>query len=388
MFSLAHALGSPIDELRDRPDFQDICVELNLAPATELLFQRCSDRLRDLLQKQSSAALVRDSMGRTPLHWAVALKNHEAIDMLIEAGADLHAVGHDGRTPLYDAICILGRSRATCIKMIQVGSDVNHTAPIGSSPLRNAIEVGSGVPVVDILIDAGADVHHVHNGENLLHITAKVSTGFTCEELLWAGVDIDAQTSYGQTAVIIAATNNSHDVLKTLIYHRAQLNNTTLQGHTVVHYAALYGDIETMKILEQACIKGLPMDDKALEQYWLWFDDRVHYIIPTRRAPLEAEEAAFQALLDSITPAIYVPQDDEHYEDNDGVHIPGAFPIDPDESDCDSRIQETGEWDDDFGCEEKRDSDDESWITTDDDSSGGEEDTKAVIDDDGDGNLA
>ncbi|KAI4681614.1 hypothetical protein J4E81_009780 [Alternaria sp. BMP 2799] len=361
------------------PDFQDICVELNLAPATELLFQRCSDRLKDLLQKQPSAALVRDSIGKTPLHWAVALKNHEAIDMLIEAGADVHAVGHDGRTPLYDAICVLGRSRTTCIKMIQAGSDVNHTTPDGSSPLRNAIDVNSLVPVVDILIDAGADVHHVHNGENLLHITAKACTAFTCEELLWAGVDIDARTRFGHTAAMIAAQNNNHDVLKTLIYHRAQLNNTTLEGHTVVHSAASCGDIETMKILEQACIKGLPMDEEALEQYWLWFDERVHYIIPTRRASLEAEEAAFQALLDSITPARSVML--EHHEDHKAFHIPGAFPINPDEPNCDSRVAEVQEQDDDDGYEEGRDGDNESWITTDDDSSSCEAGMEAASDD-------
>jgi len=301
--------------------------------------------------------------------------------MVMEAGADVHAVGHDGRTPLYDAICVLDRSRTTCIKTIQAGSDVNHTAPDGSSPLRNAIEANSLVPVVDILIDAGADVHHVHNGENLLHITAKTCTGFTCEELLWAGVDVDARTRFGHTAAMIAAQNNNHDVLKTLIYHRAQLNITTLQGHTVVHSAASCGDIETMKILQQACIEGLPMDDKALEQYWLWFDDRVDYIIPTRRAPPEAEEAAFQALLDSITPARSAILEHENHEDYEAFHIPGAFPINPDGPNCDSRIAKVQEQDDDDGYEEGRDSDDESWVTTDGDCSDYEEEMEAASDD-------
>ena len=256
-------MGSLPDELYSRPDLHDICEELDLAPASNLLFGGSLERLRDLLRVQPSAVLARDAMGKTPLHWAARLSNDEAIDMLIEAGADIDAVGHDGTTPLYDALCGPVVSRTTCIRMIQAGSDVNHITPYGKSPLTIAVGSSSCVPVIDILLDAGSNVHHVSNGLHLLQIAAKNSTRFVCEELLRAGVDVDAQTPIGQTAVMTAVRHNNHSVLELLIYHGAQLNIPTFVGFSIVDYAAFYGDIETMQILERACIEGLRMDKTA-----------------------------------------------------------------------------------------------------------------------------
>ena len=380
-------MGRLPNELHSRPDLHDICEELDLAPASKLLFGGCLERLRDLLWVQPSAVLVRDAMGKTPLHWAARLRNDEAIDMLIEAGADIDAVGHDGTTPLYDALRGSHVSRTTCIRMIQAGSDVNHITPYGKSPLTTAVGLSSCVPVIDILLDAGANVHHVCNGLHLLQIAAKNSTRFVCEELLYAGVDIDAQTPIGQTAVMTAVRHNNHSVLELLIYHGAQLDTLTFAGFCIVEYAAFYGDIETMQILEQACIEGLQMDETAQEYVWACFDERDLHIYPQDREPLQAEEAALQALIDSIIPTQYATLDDAYHRDSDAFHIPGAFPTNPTEADYDSRIAEGQEEDDDDGYEEKRDSDDESWVTTNGDCSDVEEEMETASDDEVDESI-
>jgi len=368
-------------ELNSRPDLHDICDALDLAPATELLLEGSIEHLRDLLRLQPSAALVRDSMRKTPLHWAAFLKNDEAVDVLIEAGADLDAVGDDGMTPFYDTLGGPAPSRAICIKMIQAGSNVNHTTPWGVSPLETAVELSSCVSVVDILIDAGSNVHHVRDGLNLLHTVAMSGTYIVCEDLIRAGADIDAHTPTGETAVMKAVQHNNHSVLSMLIYHGAQLNSLTLTSFSILHWAALQGDIETMQILEQACIEGLRMDERDLQLVWGCFDRRDRYIYPQHRALLEVEEAAFQALINSITFAECATSEAEDHKLSDAMCMPGAFPVDLDDTDCDSPVAEALEQDDDYGQEEGRDSDDELWVTPYDNHPSGEERLEAASDD-------
>lgn len=44
---------------------------------------------------------VASSGGDTPLHWACAVGNKDAVELLLAGGADVNAADHDGRTPLH-----------------------------------------------------------------------------------------------------------------------------------------------------------------------------------------------------------------------------------------------------------------------------------------------
>ncbi|KAI4639298.1 uncharacterized protein J4E78_010983 [Alternaria triticimaculans] len=343
--------------------------------------------LNDLLRIQPSAALARDSLGKTPLHWAVILGNAEAIDLLVAAGADLHAVSKDHKTPLWNAVRSKFSSRSICIKILEAGADVNQVIQHTFTALGLAVS-SPRVSITDILLKAGADVDGAPSGHPALTIAASTSAPEVLEHLLSAGANIEARNPLGKTAVICAAQYNNHAALEILIQHGARLNGWTNSHHSIIHFVASYGDLQTMQTLEKACIEGLPMDEDSLEDYWYHFEDRrCNKYLPRGKMSREVEEAAFQTLLDSITPATYATSEDGHYEDSDVIHIPGAFPVDPDGLDCETRIAEARERDADYECEEEKDSDDESWITTDDDCSGDEEDTNVVTDDDGDGDL-
>ena len=94
-----------------------------------------------------------------------------------------------------------------------------------------------------------------------------------------------------------------------------------------------------------------------------------------------------QALIESIIPTQYATLDDAYHRDSDAFHIPGAFPTNPTKADCDSQPAEVQEQDDADGYEEKRDSDDESWVPTDGDCSDGEEEMEAASDDEVDDSI-
>ena len=291
--------------------------------------------------------LALDSIGNTPLHWAIEMANIDAVHLLLEAGTDIHAAAKDTTTPLCEAVDSDFDSRGICLKLLEAGADVDQVICCDSTALAEAVRRNRPISKIKILLDAGANLHGVHGDDPVLIIAASASTSDACETLLSAGARIDARGSQGQTAVMEAVENNNHSVLETLISHGERLDLWTYDDDSIVVIAALHGDIETMRILATACIKGIPVDVESREAYWYAFDQRYHYCFPKSVAPECVEMVAFQALLDSITPAEYATLEDEHYKGSDAIHIPGAFPIDPDKSDCDSGIPEARKWDDD-----------------------------------------
>ncbi|KAI4711062.1 hypothetical protein J4E89_004652 [Alternaria sp. Ai002NY15] len=356
--------GSLCEKLRTRPDVLDASDVLDLPPAAAFILEDSMDSLKDLLRSQPNAVLTRDSMGHTPLHWAVILGNAEAIDLLVEAGADLHAVSKDGLSPLCNAVKLKHNSHAICLKILEAGAEANQVIRQKETALTVAAWY-SDTFTIGILLDAGANVNGVQGGNPPLTLVSSTTTSEEIEQLLFAGADIDARDLHGETAVMKAIECNNHCVLQTLIYHGAQLVLGTDLYDSVIDLAASWGDLETMRILKEACIEGLPMDEVSLTEYWWWFNARYDALSPYRsRDPPDVEKSAFQALLDSITPAEPVVEQDE----DTLLLIPGAFPIDDlEESDCDSRNANGQGEEGNDGLEVKtyRECNDETAVTTD-----------------------
>jgi len=336
------------------------------------------DSLEDLLRADPSVVMTRDSIGNTPLHWAVIFGDAEAIDLLVEAGADLHAVSKDGSTPLCNAVRSYFSSPTICVQLLEAGADV-HQVIQDQNILTLAARRGC-IPMTKVLLDAGAAVDAVKGGLPPLTSMSFASTPEHVEQLLRAGADINARGPRGETAVRHAVEGNYHAVLETLIHHGAQLNLWISHKVSIVHLVAAYGDVKTMQILEEACIEGLPMDEDSLAEYWWWFNERYDALSPYRSLdPPDVEESAFEALLDSITPAESVTEQDE----DTLLHIPGAFSIDDlQESVCDSgNANGQGEGVND-GLEVKayRERGEETAFTTDEDDSGDQESIKDASD--------
>lgn len=109
---------------------------------------------------------------------------------------------------------------------------------------------------------------------------------------------------------------------------------TLNKGHSIMVLAALWADVTTMKILQNACIDGLYMGGDMIKDYWECFDERDRSFIG-KRASVEEERAPFQALLDNIIPCLDLPPPPPARI----LNVPGAFPSDA-ESDSDSDSSE------------------------------------------------
>ena len=108
-----------------------------------------------------SAVDVRDAYGRTPLHLATYGDKHDAMRVLVKAGANPNALEHDR----YDIVTIAAVANDLPTMKIALelgGSAANITSRYDGTALIAASHLGH-VDIVRELIRAGAPLDHVNN---------------------------------------------------------------------------------------------------------------------------------------------------------------------------------------------------------------------------------
>lgn len=145
---------------------------------------------------------------------------------LLKGGADFNSKNEEGATALMLAA---GVGNLEMVKMLlKAGVEVDASDARGWTALMKALfnyEQNRGFPdVVEVLIEAGADIEHqVTYGTRPLMIAAGYGEARVVEVLLLAGADVGAKNEGGRTAKIIAETKDYVEVVNQL--HMHDLNN-------------------------------------------------------------------------------------------------------------------------------------------------------------------
>jgi ankyrin repeat protein len=127
------------------------------------------DAVRLLLTRGARANDVEAFRGQSALMWAAAEGNTAAADVLIEAGADLHARSTAGLTPLLFAV--RNAHIETAARLLDRGAQVNDAAADGSSALGVAT-VNAYFELAAMLLDRGADPNLPDPRGSALHTVA------------------------------------------------------------------------------------------------------------------------------------------------------------------------------------------------------------------------
>ena len=170
---------------------------------------------------------LKDDLGNSPIHLAVARKKDEIFDLLLEKNADVNIAGADGKTKnqtaLYAAVLI---DREDLVqRLLEKGANPNIADSDGGLVLSEAVvRPGANPQIVKRLLDGGANVN--------------------------------AQESNKGTALIFAASNKQissqvrQEIIKMLLDNGADKSIKDKTGKTALDWAKQQGNTDVAEILK------------------------------------------------------------------------------------------------------------------------------------------
>jgi len=211
------------------------------------------ERVRFLLERGADPN-VPDRQGQPPLVIAAQNRDTRMIELLLNAGADVNAADRAGLTALHHAV--LRNHVPTIEVLVRRGADLTRKGgPAGLSPLALALSEGKRW-AAKALIDLGADVAERigEYGITPLMLLAAQDEAFErvkrvaggpavtalARMLVERGADVDAQSTEGVTALMIAAANDNGPMLGFLLARRADPSIRNRRGETALDIARKY----------------------------------------------------------------------------------------------------------------------------------------------------
>jgi ankyrin repeat protein len=236
-----------------RPCAVTSCYCTSFATATIAVQRGHTAVLELLLAHDSQATLAATFGGLSLLHIAVMSEELSCARLLLQHGADVHAVNALTQqlslqnTPLFCSVCDDSQGGAEMTAMLlQHGAAVNARAANGATPLSAAVAFSSAESV-QVLLSAGADVTAQHaNGVTVLHAAAGNSKHPEVLQLLLE--QSSASAMIGNLAVVcdccgartafMSCEQPAH--LKLLLAAGADVHTTTDRSNTALHVAAVH----------------------------------------------------------------------------------------------------------------------------------------------------
>ena len=188
-------------------------------------------------------------VGASPLVEAVARRDHQAIEVLLEQRVDVNAAQPDGTTALHWAahhgdVDLLRR-------LIAAGADVSAANRYDIVPIWLAAE--NGHPgIVETLLRAGVDPNTTRgtSGETVLMIAARGGHTDVVQRLVAYDADVSASEEVrDQTALMWAAAEGHRGAVELLADAGADLDARSSTGITPLMFAIRRGDIATTRVL-------------------------------------------------------------------------------------------------------------------------------------------
>ncbi len=147
---------------------------------------------------------LEDNSGSTLLHFAAEARTPDEIQVLLDAGADVHARTKEGLTPLFRAATRFWNSSHVIYHLVRVGADVHAVDKRGRTPLHWAAMHGT-LDNAGMIINYDPDANARDNrGRTPLHEAARVGTFEVVKALIRFDADIYAEDEEGRTPLFYA----------------------------------------------------------------------------------------------------------------------------------------------------------------------------------------
>jgi ankyrin repeat protein len=237
---------------------------------------------------------MKNLLGETPLHcvfWCEYRFNHEIIDILIRAGADVNAVtgpSHEDfegkETPLHYAV--FHEDSVGIEKLLSAGADVNAVSQRGKPPIFYAVdevENHTKAIIFNKLVEAGAGVN-IKMGPyedddldeddddldescvTLLHQAVSCGNLRMVERLLEAKANVCAVDEFGHTPLHMAVFSKNTAIVKALLAAGSQVDLVTKSKKTPFDLCVKSGNFQHVSAFVERDIKFNPDVLKNLKE--------------------------------------------------------------------------------------------------------------------------
>ncbi|XP_077171939.1 ankyrin repeat and EF-hand domain-containing protein 1 [Paroedura picta] len=197
---------------------------------------------------------VQDRMGRTPAMKAAELGHDLALDVLVQAEADMMIVDEEGKGILF--YCILPtRRHFRCVQMVlEYGADVNNVTFDGKPVFLQACEQAHEIKETCLtFLERGADPNAVNlaTGRTALMEAAREGVVEIVRGILERGGDVNIFDNERHHAAHFAAKGGFFEILKIISAYDGDVGLIAMNGNTPLHYAAAGGFAECCKFIGQ-----------------------------------------------------------------------------------------------------------------------------------------
>lgn len=258
---------------------KSLFVALCLTVATSATASEIADAARRgdkeavrLLLAEKVDVNARQGDGTTALHWAAYNDDVEMAQLLIRAGASVHAMTRNGAlTPLM--VAATNGSAAVVQALLTAGANPHVRTTDGATPLMTAAASGSA-DAVKLLLDQGAEVNakDTARGQTALMFGAAANRAPVIRMLLTRGANVALTSNlvtlgklgYGGEPIVEPSPEKPRDRLAEVKAAR-RARPGAMGGLTALHFAAREGSLEAARVLVEggANLNQLSEADKS-----------------------------------------------------------------------------------------------------------------------------
>ena len=207
------------------------------------------DMLKFLIEAEANLDIGQGGRGNTPLITAIEKNYTRCVKSLLNAGADVNAANKYGVTPIHiHNMANNSDEHNQCLNLLLHKGciDVNSADSYGNTPLINAAKYCHH-DCLTSLLQAGADVNRTNNkGSTALNVAASPKS---IDILIDAGADVNIPDNGGMTPVMAAATTHNKESIQKIFNAGADLNAVFKNGNTAAFFAATNDQMMVIKFL-------------------------------------------------------------------------------------------------------------------------------------------
>ncbi len=176
-----------------------------------------------------------DVSGVTALWIAASYNYREIVQILVEAGADVHCKGTMYEQPIHYAA--QEGDTGMVQTLVKAGADPNCKDEDGNQPIHLAAQEGH-MEMIEMLVEAGANVDCKDDkGWQPIHCAACSGRTGIIELLLQAGVSVNTEDSAKETPLILAATGGHTQTVQFLLGKGAGVEMVNNRGESALDMA-------------------------------------------------------------------------------------------------------------------------------------------------------